>query len=146
MNIVEKLVIMQQGPFYYFAHLLLNILGLEIPKEVKFPKNLGGVHFNHKAFGTVFHPKTEIGNHVRIFQNVTIGKSRPWDLNQKEGGCLIRDKAILCAGAKILFGEEQLVVGEGTVIGANSVLLESTGDWEIWAGVPARKIGKRNRI
>lgn len=146
MNIVERLILLQQSPFFYkIAHLCLNIMGLEIPKEVIFPAKLGGVHFNHKAFGTVLHPKTEFGKRVRIFQGVTIGKIRPWDKKQKEGGCLIKDYAILCAGAKILFGEEKLIVGEGTVIGANSVLTKSTGDWEIWAGAPARKVGSRER-
>lgn len=145
-NIVEKLIILQRGPFYKIAHLLLNIMGLEIPREVKFPADFLGVHFNHKAPGTIFHPKTEIGRNVRIFQQVTIGKQRPWDSTEKEGGCIVKDNAILCAGAKILFGEEQLVVGEGTIIGANAVLTTSTGDNEIWAGIPAKKIGERKNI
>ncbi len=105
----------------------------------------GGVHFNHKAPGTVFHPKTEIGRRVRIFQGVTIGKQRPWDGSVYEGGCVVKDNAILCAGAKILFGEDTLIIGEGTVIGANSVLTKSTGDYEIWAGVPAKKVGIRKK-
>lgn len=147
MNVVEKLVLLQQKPlFYKIAHLCLNIMGLEIPREVRFPDGLGGVHFNHKAFGTVFHPKTELGMRVRVFQGVTIGKSKPWDKSQKEGGCLVKDDAILCAGAVILFGEEKLIIGEGTIIGANSVLTQSTGDWEIWAGAPARKVGIRELI
>ena len=33
----------------------------------------------------------------------------------------------------------------GSVIGANAVLLQSTGQNEIWAGVPARLIGKREQ-
>ena len=82
---------------------------------------------------------------MRIFQGVTIGKSRPLDSSQKEGGCLVKEDAILCAGCKILFGEEKLVVGQGTVIGANVVLTQSTGDWEIWAGIPAKKIGNRKQ-
>jgi len=36
-----------------------------------------------------------------------------------------------------------LRVGRGTVVGANAVLLESTGENELWAGVPARKVGLR---
>jgi len=34
-------------------------------------------------------------------------------------------------------------VRRGTVVGANAVLLQSTGENEIWAGVPARCIGQR---
>jgi len=36
-----------------------------------------------------------------------------------------------------------LRVGSGTVLGANAVLLQSTGENEIWAGIPARCVGKR---
>jgi serine O-acetyltransferase len=42
-----------------------------------------------------------------------------------------------------LFGESELVVGKGTVVGANAVLTQSTGEYEIWAGIPASKIGAR---
>ena len=45
--------------------------------------------------------------------------------------------------AKILFGEDKLIVGKGTIVGANSVLTKSTGENEIWAGVPAKRIGFR---
>jgi serine O-acetyltransferase len=37
-----------------------------------------------------------------------------------------------------------LRVGRGSVVGANAVLLESTGENEIWAGVPARRVGTRD--
>lgn len=99
----------------------------------------------HRATGTVLHPKTKLGRNVHIYQGVTIGKQRPWDGTVKDGGCVVKDNAILCAGAKILFGEETLIIGEGSVIGANSVLTQSTGDFEIWAGVPAKKVGVRKQ-
>jgi serine O-acetyltransferase len=35
-------------------------------------------------------------------------------------------------------------VRRGSVIGANAVLLESTGEYEIWAGIPAHCVGKRD--
>lgn len=47
------------------------------------------------------------------------------------------------AGCKIIASKGELVVGKGTIIGANAVLLESTGENEIWAGVPAKKVGVR---
>lgn len=74
---------------------------------------------------------------------MTIGKAKPWDASMQEGGCEIMDDAILCAGAKILFNEKKLIVGKGSIIGANAVLTQSTGDYEIWAGIPAKKIGIR---
>jgi serine O-acetyltransferase len=33
-----------------------------------------------------------------------------------------------------------LTIGAGTTIGANSVLLESTGPDEVWVGVPAKRV------
>lgn len=145
MNIVEKCLSWQVRGYYKIPHLILAFLGLEIPKEVVFPDiKLGGVHFVHRAPGTVIHPKTTFGKGVQIYQNVTIGKKRPWDATVKEGGAYISDGAILCAGAKILFGEETLIVGRGTIVGANSVLTKSTGENEIWAGIPARRVSSRN--
>lgn len=144
MNIVEKCIALQTRGFYRIPHLILALFGLEIPKDVSFiDKYLGGVRFVHRAPGTVLHPKVTFGRNVHIYQNVTIGKARPWDSSIKEGGAYISDDAILCAGSKILFGENTLVVGKGTIIGANSVLTQSTGENEIWAGIPARKIGSR---
>jgi acetyltransferase-like isoleucine patch superfamily enzyme len=35
-------------------------------------------------------------------------------------------------------------IGEGAIIGAGSVLTKEVGDFEIWAGSPAVKIGVRN--
>jgi serine O-acetyltransferase len=61
-------------------------------------------------------------------------------------GIEVDDDAILCPGAKILCGEGILRVGRGAVIGANAVLLESVGENEIWAGVPARRVGHRGKL
>ena len=36
-----------------------------------------------------------------------------------------------------------LRVARGTILGANAVLLDSTGEDEIWAGIPARCLGYR---
>ena len=58
-------------------------------------------------------------------------------------GIVIEDDVILCPGAKVLCKQGVLRVGRGTVVGANAVLLQSTGENEIWAGGPARCIGQR---
>jgi serine O-acetyltransferase len=56
---------------------------------------------------------------------------------------VIEDDVILAPGAKVLCKEGTLRVRRGTVVGANAVLLQSTGENEIWAGMPARCIGQR---
>lgn len=148
MNVVEKLVSLQLRGYGTIPHVLLRIMGVVIPKEVIFDDfSLGGARFVHGAVGTVFHPKTKIGRGVWIFQGVTIGKVYPWNPDDGNGGCVIEDNAILCAGAKILFkDDEQLIVGEGSIIAANAVLTQSTGPNEIWGGVPAKRIGMRKSL
>ena len=39
-----------------------------------------------------------------------------------------------------------LTDGNGTIVGANSVLMNSTGENEIWAGNPARLVGHRRDL
>ncbi len=75
-NIVEKCVAWQHNKYlYHFAHILLAFLAIEVPKEVVFGKN---VRFVHRAPGTVIHPNVTIEDNVQIYQNVTIGLSKPW--------------------------------------------------------------------
>lgn len=142
----ERLIHMRRHPvFGKLAHLLLRYLSTaEVPSEVSIGPDLV---IHHHGFGLVVHPRTVIGARVHLFHNVTVGVGRDriweprsdWDL----GPLVIEDDAWLCAGATVLAGEGELRVARGTVVGANSVLRESTGPWEIWAGAPARCVGKR---
>lgn len=56
---------------------------------------------------------------------------------------VVEDNAVLCAGATVICKMGTLTIANGTVVGANSVLTQSTEPNEIWAGVPARLVGKR---
>ncbi|MFW3497098.1 serine O-acetyltransferase [Aerococcus viridans] len=119
--------------------MLLKLLGLEIPKSTIIGRNIS---FPHLGGNIVIHPDTIIGDNVRIFHGVTIGRadvqnSRKNSLMEK---IIIEDGAILCSGAKILCKEGTLIVGKGTIVGANAVLTQSTGENEVWVGIPARKI------
>jgi Serine acetyltransferase len=119
-----------------FTSRLLRVLGCDIPKTVRVGKNL---KFPHGGMGVIIHPMTKIGNNVRIYQHVTIGRTDVWNEQPSSDftGVEIRDNVIVCAGATVL------TVGSGTIIGANAVLTKSTGANEIWAGSPAKCIGKR---
>ncbi len=124
------------------AYLLLKLLGAEIPPSVRIGKDF---LLEHGGFGVVIHSKTKIGDRVKIYPGVTVGRAdiyRPASQSHFQG-VSIEDDAILCPGAKVLCKEGVLRVGKGTVVGANAVLLNSTGDGEIWAGMPARCVGKR---
>lgn len=130
------------GKLAYFA---LKLLGIEIPLSVEIGS---GFQLEHGGFGVVIHSKTRIGRGVKVYPGVTVGRAdiyRPIEQSRFEG-VVIEDDAILCPGAKVLCKEGVLTVRRGTVVGANAVLLQSTGEGELWAGMPARCVGMRGEI
>jgi len=58
----------------------------------------------------------------------------------ERAGVTLGDEVWLGAGVIVLPGVN---VGRGGVIGAGSVVTRSTGEYEVWAGVPAVKISDR---
>lgn len=126
------------------AYYLLKILGVEIPMGVPIGQNFELVH---GGVGVVIHSKAVIGSRVKIYPGVTLGRAdihRPIEQSQFVG-IVIEEDAILGAGSKILCKEGTLTVRRGTVVGANAVLLESTGEDEVWSGIPAKCVGTRER-
>lgn len=138
-----RLVYARNSPLVgWLAYYLLKALGVEIPRSVPIGE---GFELAHGGFGVVIHSKTVIGKRVKIYPGVGTGRAdiyRPIHESHFEG-IIIEDDVILAPGAKVLCKEGILRVGRGTVVGANAVLLQSTGANEIWAGVPARKVGMR---
>lgn len=125
--------------------IMLIMLSVDIPRSVVFGKN---VKLHHNCYGTVLNTTTVIEDNVQIFHGVTIGRG---DVDHSRcandfDGFLIKEGAILCAGCSIISSHGKLVVGRGTIIGANSVLTCSTGDYEVWVGIPARKIKDRPQL
>lgn len=138
----SRLVYARRGLFGRLAYLFLKALGAEIPRSVEIGE---GFTLVHGGFGVVIHPNTKIGNWVKIYPGVTIGRA---DIHLPVGqskfkSIEIGDDVILSPGSKVLSKEGVLRVGRGTVLGANAVLLESTGEGEVWAGLPAKKVGQR---
>lgn len=138
-----RLVVLRSSKvFGRLAYLTLKLLGVEIPRSVAVGE---GFELAHGGFGVVVHSNTVIGKRVKVYPGVNLGRAdiyRPVEESDFEG-FVIEDDVILSPGAKILCKEGVLVVRRGSVIGANAVLLESTGEDEIWAGIPARLVGKR---
>jgi serine O-acetyltransferase len=126
-----------------FARAALALYGIEIPTSVVIGDDFA---IAHRGYGIVVHPQCRIGDRVIIFQGVTIGRAdahtrghMPSPFERVEIG----DDVVLAPGAKVMGGPGVTRVGNGTVIGANAVLTRSTGEWEIWGGVPARKLADR---
>jgi len=58
----------------------------------------------------------------------------------KRRGVILQDDVWLGAGTVITAG---VTIGRGGIVGANAVVTNDIPPYEIWAGVPARKIGDR---
>jgi serine O-acetyltransferase len=143
MSFYEMLVYSREKPvFGKLAYFVLKLVGVEIPLSVQIGP---GFLLHHGGMGVVIHPKTVIGARVGIYPGVTLGRAdvyRPASQSAFES-IIVEDDVILGAGAKVLCEKGVLLIGRGTVLGANAVLLGSTAENEIWAGIPARCVGKR---
>lgn len=142
MSLITRLIDARRGPFKKLVKEALALYGVEVPPRTVIGRNL---RVMHRGFGIVIHPFTTIGNDVTIYHGVTIGRADPWIPGKQSPSrhVVVEDDVILCAGAKVISGEAGVVIGRGTVVGAGAVLTRSTGEFEIWAGVPARRVGLR---
>ena len=125
------------------AYYMLKILGVEIPRSVQIGQDIELVH---GGFGVVIHSCTAIGDRVKIYPGATVGRADiylPIEKSRFEG-VVIEDDVILCPGCKVLCRQGVMRLGRGSVVGANAVLLDSTGENEIWAGVPACLVSRRD--
>ena len=54
------------------AYLVLKLLGVELPRPVPIGS---GLEIAHGGFGIVIHSKAQIGNRVKIYPGVTLGRA-----------------------------------------------------------------------
>ena len=88
--------------------------------------SIGHHFFIDHGTGIVIGETTEIGNHVKIYQGVTLGalSTRAGQgLRNKKRHPTIHDRVTIYAGASILGG--QTIIGEDSVISANAFIIES---------------------
>ncbi len=145
-DVYTRLLYWRRAPILgRLAYLGLKVLGAEVPLQVDFGE---GCLLVHGGFGVVIHPNASFGSHVKIYPGVTLGRADVHlPASQSDFKAIrVEDNAVLGAGAKILCKRGILTVGTGSVIGANAVLTQSTGNWEIWAGIPARVVGQRPQL
>lgn len=114
------------------------LLGVDLPLSVKLGSN---VSFPHNSIGTVIHNDTIIGNNVKIYQNVTIGRGNIWESPSPDfDGFLIENNVILCSGSKILCTHGKRIIGENSIVAANAVVVSNVPPNCIVAGIPAKVI------
>lgn len=112
------------------SHLARFLTGIEIHPAAK----IGRGFFIDHGSGVIIGETTEIGDNVTLYQGVTLGGTG------KEKGKrhpTIRDNVVVSAGAKILGSFE---VGEGSKIGAGSVVLKPVPPNCTVVGVPGRVV------
>ncbi len=110
------------------AHLSRFLTGVEIHPGA----TIGRSFFIDHGMGVVIGETTEIGDHVTLFQGVTLGGTG------KERGKrhpTLGHHVVVGAGAKILGG---ITIGDHVKVGANSVVLKSVPAHSTVVGIPGR--------
>ena len=88
-----------------------------------------GTHFSHNALAVVINHHAVIGERCMIGTHVVLGGRSP-----HPGAPLIEDNVVLSAGVMVL---GPFRVGSGSVIAANSVVIEDVPPGCLAAGIPA---------
>lgn len=88
---------------------------------------------NNVVFGTGVHIWTQEHDVNDSLFSVLKKNSQP---------VIINDRAWICSDSTILPG---VIVGEGAVLASKAVATKNCQEYSIYAGIPARKIGERNR-
>jgi serine acetyltransferase len=100
--------------------------------EIYFSSQIGpGLKLIH-GVGCVIGTGCKIGSKFTVYQGVTIGDKLGRDTGKQP---VIGDRVIVSAGAQVL---GPVTIGAETVIGANSVVLQSVPSRCVVAGVPAQ--------
>ncbi len=93
-----------------------------------------GLMIQH-GFATIISAK-KIGNHCKIYQQVTIG----FDHNNQAP--IIGNNVEICCGAKVIGG---ITIGDNVLIGANAVVIKDVPSNSVVAGVPAKVVRHLDR-
>lgn len=108
--------------------------GIEIHPGAK----IGDGFFIDHGTGVVIGETSEIGNNVTLYQGVTLGGTGKESGKRHPTVC---DNVMISAGAKVL---GSFKIGEGSKIGAGSVVLEEVPPHSTVVGVPGHVIKREN--
>lgn len=105
-------------------------LHISLKSEIKY-----GIKFPH-VNGIVIGDGVVMGINCTIYHQVTLGGQRKGD-GKKGNYPVVGDNVTIFSGAKIL---GNVKIGDGSVIGANSVVISDIEPNSVYAGIPAKKI------
>jgi serine O-acetyltransferase len=116
-----------------FIYLVFNCV---LPPQV----DIGiGTRLWHSGLGIIMHPGTRIGKNCNIYNFVVLGGG-----HDGPGGppvhIVVGDNVNISTGAKVLCSSPPLIVGNGSTIAANAVVLEDVPENVVVGGIPARVI------
>lgn len=123
---------------YFWARLISQRAARKTGIEIHPGAQIGEGFFIDHGNGVIIGETTIIGNNVTLYQGVTLGGTG------KETGKrhpTIEDNVMISAGAKIL---GSFTIGEGSKIGAGSVVLEEVPPHSTVVGVPGRVVKRAN--
>lgn len=94
------------------------------------------VELVHNGLGCVFHPDVKIEKNCRIYQNVTLGGNGKIVNGEatNKGGPHLEQNVTVFSGACVL---GPITIGQGSIIGANAVVIKDVPPNSIAVGVPA---------
>ncbi len=121
----------RQALALFFQNRISINFGVDIHPAAKIG---AGIMLDH-ATGIVIGETATIGNNVSIMQDVTLGGTGK---NTGDRHPKVADGVLISAGAKIL---GNIIIGEGSQIGAGSVVLKKVPPHTLVAGVPAKIVG-----
>ncbi|MFD2830497.1 serine O-acetyltransferase [Corticicoccus populi] len=107
--------------------------GIEIHPGAQIGRRL----FIDHGMGTVIGETCRIGNNVMIYQGVTLGGTGKKETKRHPD---LEDNVLVAAGSKIL---GNIVIGENTKIGANSVVLNDVPRDATVVGIPGRIVKRQ---
>ena len=109
--------------------------GLEVPPRLKIGPGLVVMHTQGTVLGA-----NSIGENFTVYHQVTLGAKEMVFLYTPTLHPIVGDNVTIGVGAKVLVG---LTLGDGSMVGANAVVLEDVPPGHVAVGIPAKNLSPK---
>lgn len=117
---------------------LINFMafGIEVPPRLLIGSGLVIMHTQGTVLGAA-----RIGNNFTVYHQVTLG-AKEMDFSYTQSmRPTVNDDVVISVGAKVLGG---VTLGDGSVVGANAVVLKNVPPRHVAIGIPAKNLPPKN--